>query len=254
VGTTGPTRPLADELRAARCATDRAVLEGLNPLKHALRFGAEVELAVTSDPEALHRLARELAPDVADRVLALATPVPRELMRAVAPRVHTDVIAIARRPPLDLAAALAPRDAPAVLLEDPRHLGNVGAAIRVAAAAGAAAVLTSGDVDPWDPVVIRGSAGLLYALPVARVDGFDHGGRPLVALDPAGESIEEATPPADALLAFGSERRGLSDALLARADLRVAIPMRAGVSSLNLATSVATVLYAWRLREPRATG
>jgi tRNA G18 (ribose-2'-O)-methylase SpoU len=53
------------------------------------------------------------------------------------------------------------------------------------------------------------------------------------------------------VLAFGSERRGLSAALAERADARVSIPMRAGVSSLNLATSVAAVLFAWRL-SPRA--
>jgi tRNA G18 (ribose-2'-O)-methylase SpoU len=31
------------------------------------------------------------------------------------------------------------------------------------------------------------------------------------------------------------------------AEERVSIPMRAGVSSLNLATSVAALLFAWRL-------
>ena len=41
------------------------------------------------------------------------------------------------------------------------------------------------------------------------------------------------------MLAFGTERDGLSDELLARADARVALPMRPGVSSLNLATAVA---------------
>jgi tRNA G18 (ribose-2'-O)-methylase SpoU len=50
-----------------------------------------------------------------------------------------------------------------------------------------------------------------------------------------------------ALLAFGAERYGISESLLAQAHHRVAIPMRAGVSSLNLATSVAAILYAWRL-------
>jgi len=40
----------------------------------------------------------------------------------------------------------------------------------------------------------------------------------------------------------------LSDALVARADLRLALPMRPGVSSLNLATSVAAVLYAMDAR------
>jgi TrmH family RNA methyltransferase len=45
------------------------------------------------------------------------------------------------------------------------------------------------------------------------------------------------------LLVFGSERHGLGPELLARADARVALPMRPGVSSLNLATAVAAILY-----------
>ncbi len=49
------------------------------------------------------------------------------------------------------------------------------------------------------------------------------------------------------MLAFGTERYGLSEELRARADASVSIPMRPGVSSLNLATSVAAVLFAWRL-------
>ncbi len=49
------------------------------------------------------------------------------------------------------------------------------------------------------------------------------------------------------MLAFGTERQGLSPELLARADALLSIPMRPGVSSLNLATSVAAVLFAWRL-------
>ena len=49
------------------------------------------------------------------------------------------------------------------------------------------------------------------------------------------------------MLAFGTERHGISAELLERADARVAIPMRAGVSSLNLATSVAVTLFAMRL-------
>ena len=76
-----------------------------------------------------------------------------------------------------------------------------------------------------------------------RVGEIEAAGRPLVAIDPEGD---EVAVPDDAVLAFGTERHGLSDALLARADLRVRIPMRAGVSSLNLATSVAAVLYGAR--------
>lgn len=53
------------------------------------------------------------------------------------------------------------------------------------------------------------------------------------------------TLPDDALLAFGSERHGLSAELRARADTLLALPMRPQVSSYNLATSVAMALFHW---------
>jgi RNA methyltransferase, TrmH family len=117
----------------------------------------------------------------------------------------------------------------------------------VAAAAGAAALLVTGPADPWHPDAVRGAAGLQFALPVARLDALPDTGRPLVALDPAGEPLSQL--PDRAILAFGTERHGLSPELLARAHARVALPMRAGVSSLNLATAVAAVLFQPQLRE-----
>jgi TrmH family RNA methyltransferase len=134
-----------------------------------------------------------------------------------------------------------------VLLEDPRNMGNVGACVRVAAAAGAAAVLTTGENDPWLPDAVRGAAGLHFALPVAAVESLPESDRPLLALDPDGEELRPGMLPPRAVLAFGTERHGISSELLDRADARVAIPMREGVSSLNLATSVAVVLFAARL-------
>ncbi|MEX2413938.1 MAG: TrmH family RNA methyltransferase [Thermoleophilaceae bacterium] len=239
---------LIERFRELRARDDWAVLEGFHALKHALRFGAEVEAVLSSDPETLAGLADELAPDLAERVRELTTAVAEGDYRNLGAYAHhTRVAAIARRPAFDAGAALARRDAPAVLLEDPRHLGNLGAVVRVAAAAGAAAVLTTGDQDPWDPVAIRGAGGLHFALPVGRVDSIDTRGRPLLALDPDGDEFDPAALPADGVLAFGSERHGIGDELLARADLRLRIPMRPGVSSLNLATSVSAVLFAWRL-------
>jgi TrmH family RNA methyltransferase len=67
-------------------------------------------------------------------------------------------------------------------------------------------------------------------------------------VDPGGEPLDAAALPPRALLAFGSERHGLGEQILGRARTRVSIPMRAGVSSLNLAVAVAVVLYAWRGR------
>jgi TrmH family RNA methyltransferase len=104
-------------------------------------------------------------------------------------------------------------------------------------------VLTTGRQDPWHPDALRGSAGLHFALPVARTRTVDPGDRPLVALDPDGDALHPALVPPRALLAFGTERDGLSPALLERADQRLALPMRPGVSSLNLATAVSAVLF-----------
>ena len=229
-----------------------AVLEGLHALKHALRFGARVLEVVCSDAEQLDRLTAELAADVQPRVRALARAVDPAVFAQLAPWApSTGVISLAQRPALELAPVLADaRPAPLVLLEDPRDLGNIGACVRVAAAVDAAGVLTGGGHDPWHADALRGSAGLHYALPVLRVDirrALASGARPLLAVDPGGDPIAPDALPPRALLAFGGERYGLSDELSSRADARISIPMRAGVSSLNLATSVAAVLFAWRL-------
>jgi TrmH family RNA methyltransferase len=241
--------PLAQRYRSARRDRSLAVLEGFHAIKHALRFGADVLEAAAVDPGELEQLTTELAPDLAGSLAGSVTVVDGETLAQIVPHApHTGVVAIARRPAVDVAAALADaRDAPAVLLEDPRTMGNMGACVRVAAAADAAAVLTTGENDPWHPEALRGAAGLHFALPVARIEALPLADRPLIAVDPEGESLGQAAIPPRAILAFGTERYGLSEALLESADARLAIPMRQGVSSLNLATSVAAVLFSQRL-------
>jgi TrmH family RNA methyltransferase len=211
-------------------------LEGFHAVKHALRFAPGLVRGVTvvSRDEAA-RLCAELAPDVAEALLALAVEGPVD---------HpTGVTGTADRPPLDT-SCLTRRSAPLVLLDHPRHGGNAGAVVRVAAAAGAAGVAVLGSLDPWHPAVLRGAAGLHYALPVLPCSLEDLQGT-VVALDADGEPWTGLAD--DAVLAVGSERAGLSPDERARADRVVALPMRAGVSSLNLATAVSAALYAWRL-------
>jgi TrmH family RNA methyltransferase len=240
---------LIHRFRRARREPDLVVVEGFHALKHALRFGAELVEAVAVDPHALERLAAELAPDLEGQLAPRVEAVDAETLARLVPLVpRTGVVAIARRPPVDLPAVLAePRPAPVVLLEDPRNMGNIGACVRVAAAAGAAALLSTGEHDPWYPDAVRGAAGLHFALPVTAVESLPESDRPLLAVDPEGEDLVPGGLPPRAVLAFGTERHGLTGEILRRADARVAIPMRPGVSSLNLATSVAITLFAMRL-------
>src|SRR5215203_379448 len=226
----------AVRFRTARRDPNLTVVEGFHALKHALRFGAELVEAVAVDPLALEAMAVELAPDLAGKVGGRVEAVDKETLADLVPLVpHTGVAAIARRPRVDLAAALAdPAPAPAVLLEQPRNMGNIGACIRVAAAAGAAALITTGENDPWHPDAVRGAAGLQFALPVASVELLPASERPLLAIDPEGEELAPGELPPRAILAFGTERHGLSGEVFDRAAGRVSIPMREGVSSLNL--------------------
>ncbi|WP_369272211.1 TrmH family RNA methyltransferase [Streptomyces sp. R11] len=227
------------------------LLDGFHALKHAVRFGAEVPVAVAVDRDAALALADELAPDVRGALDALLTQVPESTYTSLVPRPHpTGVAALAVRPPRAAnleKLARTPRTAPVVVLDNPRNLGNAGAVIRLAAGFGATGVVTTGTLDPWHPTVVRGGAGLHFATAVERLDVAELPPGPLFALDPEGDDIRGSKLPDDAVLAFGSERTGLSTELRARADHLVALPMRPQVSSYNLATSVAMTLYHWSL-------
>ena len=239
---------LVERFRGARSDASLALLEGFHPIKHAIRFGAELTEIVCLSAAELTRLTANYAPDITGALDGRVTEVPTHLFERLAPLAPpTGVIAIARRPAVSLIDLLNnPSPAPVVLLEKPRNLGNIGAAVRVAAAAGAAGVLTIGTQDPWHPAALIGGAGLQFALPVTRTAVLPVGDRPLVVIDPGGEPLQKCSFPARAILAFGGERAGLSGELMASADRRISIPMSAGVSSLNLATAVAVVLYTWK--------
>ena len=237
---------LIDRFRQARRDKSLAVMDGLHAVKHGLRFGAETLEAVTPDVDAALRLAAQVAPDVCPRLAAELRQVSGEDFQRLSPvPPDTGVIAIALRPSVSADDVLdGPADAPVALLENPRNPFNIGAAVRVAAAAGAAGLLVTGSQDPWHPAAVVSAAGLQFALPVCRADGIPEGQRPVFAIDPLGEPMPWGGVPPGAILAFGAERHGASRELLARAARRLSIPMTPGVSSLNLATSVAVTLYA----------
>ena len=216
------------------------LLEGFHTVKHALRFGAEVRPLLTTNLADAVALAESHAPDLV-AAFEQANEVDRATFVREVGRTHpTGVAGFADRPELPF-----DRNAPVVLLDNPRNLGNFGAAIRVAAGLDAGGVISTGDVDPWHPNVLRGSAGLHFALPVARAESLDFAGE-LIAFDADGDLLKGPIPD-NAVLAFGSERHGLSAEVRQRATRIVRLPMRDKVSSYNLTTSVAMGLYHWAI-------
>jgi 23S rRNA (guanosine2251-2'-O)-methyltransferase len=132
---------------------------------------------------------------------------------------------------------------------DPR---NLGAVIRSAAAFGAHGVfLPARRAAGMTATAWRTSAGAAARLPVSRVTNLTRAlktcqreGYVVVGLDADADAglydLEAAVGPL--VLVVGSEGRGLSRLVGTTCDLRVAIPMVAGVESLNASVAAAVAL------------
>lgn len=159
-----------------------------------------------------------------------------------ATRAPQGVIGLFERPGASAASILARRNTVAVALDGVQDPGNVGTIVRLAAAFDAAGVLLlPGSADAFGPKAVRSSAGAILTVPVAPITAEEliASKVPLVATAMDGDRTD---PPAkNAVLVFGNEGAGVSQALL-RASARLAIPMSGRVESLNVASSAAILL------------
>ena len=159
---------------------------------------------------------------------------------------------------LDEAAGSARR---VVVLEGVANADNVGGAFRNAAAFGVDAVVLSPTCcDPLYRKAIRTSMGAALRVPFARAGAAEWpaalgrlraAGFTLVALtlrEPSEtlDAFAARARPARLALIVGTEGAGLSAAVESSADVRVRIPIRGDVDSLNLASAVGIALYALR--------
>jgi 23S rRNA (guanosine2251-2'-O)-methyltransferase len=137
-------------------------------------------------------------------------------------------------------------------VEDPQ---NVGALARVAESAGAhGLILTERRAPGLTPAVSRASAGAIEWLPVARVSNL---GRTLTVLQKSGYWVVAAGLDSDSGLyeledriltgnltvVLGAEGKGIRRSILDQADHLVEIPMRGKISSLNVSSAGAIILY-----------
>jgi RNA methyltransferase, TrmH family len=138
-----------------------------------------------------------------------------------------------------------------LVLESLQDPGNLGTLIRSAEAFGAEQIfLTPDTVNPWNPKVVRASAGSVFRMPITRAPlshiaaQLAQQGTALYAavaqrLDSL-SLLDTSFAPHTALM-IGNEGAGLSDEALALAQARVRIPC--AVESLNAAIAGSTLLY-----------
>ncbi len=143
--------------------------------------------------------------------------------------------------------------APALVigLVDVQDPGNAGSVIRSADALGATGVAMLGaTADPAGWRALRGAMGSTFRLPVARgktAELLHEARRTRVAVAAAaathGEAVETADLRSPIVILLGNEGAGLDDIVASQADVKLTIPMREGVDSLNVAVTAALILY-----------
>ena len=139
-----------------------------------------------------------------------------------------------------------------VVLDGVQDPQNLGAVIRTAETAGASGVVvTDRHSAPLSAAVSRASAGALEHIPVARVSNLvtalkfmKENGIWVVGLDPAAEipwtAFDYSVPVA---LVLGGEHRGIRRLVREHCDVRVRLPVRGRVESLNVSVTAGIALY-----------
>jgi TrmH family RNA methyltransferase len=140
---------------------------------------------------------------------------------------------------------------PLLVISGVQDPGNLGTILRSAEAFGAGGVLLGeGTVSPFNPRVVRGSAGSVFRLPFARVklDATVNalrttGVRLLATSSHKGTPIAQANLTGNVAIFIGSEGAGLSRDVIAKIDELLAIPHSPKIESLNAGVAASIILY-----------
>jgi TrmH family RNA methyltransferase len=224
-------------------------IEGFRILEEAIRSGLRFR-AVFFSESALGR-AEKLLPQLGAQVETLLLP--DKLFASVVPSdAPQGVAALARWKEFSLEDVLAKSKAgPLLAIAGVQDPGNLGTILRSAEAFGAGGVLLGeGTVSPFNPKVVRASAGSVFRLPVARVKLStalgrmkERGLRLLATTSHKGTPLDQAKLAGPLAIFIGSEGAGLSRDLIGEMDEVVAIPQAPEVESLNVGVAASIVLY-----------
>jgi tRNA G18 (ribose-2'-O)-methylase SpoU len=170
---------------------------------------------------------------------------------------HQGIMAVAHIPkPPSLAEALERSHHPQLLVgvEGLTNAENLGILVRNCAAFEVDALLVGEtSSSPYLRRAVRNSMGTVFRLPVVQLSDLvgainemrsAHGIHVIAAHPHTDQKVlHQASFGGDCCIVFGSEGEGVSADVLAACDESVAIPMKDGVDSLNVASASAVFLY-----------
>jgi TrmH family RNA methyltransferase len=228
-----------------------ALAEGVRLVEEALAARVPFRGAVVSPT--LEGTARGRA--LEDALRAAGVPVERVEDAALADLADTEhpqgIVAVVTPTAWTLDHVTLGADGVVVVLDAVQDPGNVGTILRTAHGLGAVAVVAlPGTAELTSPKTLRSGMGAFFRFPCVSTDAdafFAWASANHVdtwATDAAGTPIA-STPRSGGPLALilGNEGAGIGDAVRARATRQVAIPLRPGAESLNVAIAAAILLY-----------
>jgi len=230
---------------------DLIFIEGVRLAEEALSSGIEIEIGfadggVQEEPRTAALL---------NQLSALGLPVmltAPEVIRSLSDTVQSQgIILLAKRPVAGMDLLLQNPSTLLLGLDRLQDPGNLGTLIRTGEAAGVGGILAlKGCTDAFPPKALRSSMGSSFRLPIlladpANLTNFQQTrGFQMVAAAGEGEmdycDYDWQQP---TLLLLGNEGRGVAPELMDLCDVRLRIPMQAGVESLNVAAAGAVMLF-----------
>ncbi len=241
---------LAAARKLARDAKERAerglfLVEGPKLVREALAARVKIREAFATEDSALVK-------DLVRAGVAVHEVEPKTLAEISSVETAQGIVAVAEAPTEGGEEALIAGDGDLLLAAGVQDPGNAGALVRIAEAAGFAAVVADrASADFFSPKAVRGSAGSVLRVPAIRVadlgafaEALAARGVAVLAANPrGGVDPRTAKLPKRVALLVGSEGRGIPDRLAKACTGAVTIPMARGVESLNVATAAAVLAF-----------
>ena len=231
----------------------RLVLDGLRLISDVVTGGKSLEALLVSaealgQDTKLNRLVQQCETKQI-KVTAGSGPV----MDAVSPmRTPSTAVALMEHCPITADGIIHRKKGSLLVPIGVQDPGNLGAIIRVAAAADLAGVVVDrSSADPFGWKALRGAMGNTFRLPVTDtqnvlqlISDARHAGWTIAATTPRGGLAPgKQTMRKPIMILLGNEGTGLTPELVTTVDLTISIPMANGVESLNVSSAAAVVAY-----------
>ena len=245
--------------RRERDRTGLTIVDGAREVRRALEAGATVDEAFVCTALLQGEDARAALDALESRTIPVQTTSATVFEKLAFGDRAEGILAIVRVPSTTLDDLHLPSDPLVVVLEAVEKPGNLGAALRSVDGAGAdALIVASGRTDPFNPNVIRASAGTVFNVPLATAEADEViawlrglGIRIVAAQVGASVAYTDADLRGSVAIALGSEADGLTAAWDGEDIEAVSLPMHGIADSLNVSVTAAVLLYEARRQRGR---